>query len=205
MKKATFSTIVLLMISLTVAAQKKGDVEFGFNIGYNNFTITDENYEPSNGSGFNFGGFIDYYFSNSWSIKGKLIYDQKGWDDSPVGDLGGIAYITDYDLNYLTVPVMVNWHFGKKRNWFLEAGPYVGFLLKAEEVRNGTDITDRFSSNDFGLTLGAGIKFPLNDQWKLFFELEGQGGLNDIFKENSYTEVYNRRASINIGLNYLFK
>ena len=30
----------------------------------------------------NFGGAIEHYFSDRWSIKGKLIYDLKGWNNN---------------------------------------------------------------------------------------------------------------------------
>jgi len=47
-------------------------------------------------------------------LKGKLIYDQKGWDNDVILDSNtGDYYPTNYDVNYLTVPVMANWHFGK--------------------------------------------------------------------------------------------
>ncbi len=205
MKNFALTIIVLLGFSLTVSAQKKGDVEFGLNVGYNNSTVSDSEYAADSGSGFNFGGSMDYYFSNSWSIKGKLIYDQKGWDNGYIEDSDGFAYTTDFNLNYLTIPVMANWHFGNKKNWYLEFGPYMGFLLNAEDVRFGTDVTDGFNSNDFGLALGIGVKIPLNDKLKLFFEYEGQSGLKDIFKVNDYSAVTNSRSSFNVGLNFLLK
>lgn len=205
MKKIVAAVVIVLGLSSSVSAQKKGDVEFGVNIGYNSSTVSESDYAADNGSGFNFGGSMDYYFSNTWSIKGKLIYDQKGWDNGYIEDGEGFAYNTDFNLNYLTVPVMANWHFGNKKNWFLEFGPYVGFLLNAEDVRFGTDVTDGFNSNDFGLAFGIGVKIPLNDKFKLFFEYEGQGGLKDIFKDNYSSSVTNSRSSINVGLNFLLK
>jgi hypothetical protein len=40
-------------------------------------------------------------------------------------DPGLPAYVeTDFDLEYLTIPIMV-WHFGS--NWYLNFGPYTGF------------------------------------------------------------------------------
>lgn len=205
MKKIALTLIIALGLTTSISAQKKGDLEFGFNIGYNNSTVSDT-YESSDaGAGLNIGGSMDYYFSNSWSIKTKLIYDQKGWDNGYIQDNGGFAFVTDYNLNYLTVPVMANWHFGSNKNWFLEFGPYVGFLLNAEETRFGTDVTDFFNTTDFGLALGIGVKIPLNDKLKLFFEYEGQGGVNDILQQNDYSAVTNSRSSINVGLNFLLK
>lgn len=204
MKKLASTIIVLFGFSLVVSAQKKGDVEFGLNVGYNASTVSDSYYAADSGSGYNFGGSLDYYFSNSWSIKGKLIYDQKGWDNGYIEDNSG-SYNTDFNLNYLTVPVMANWHFGNTRNWYLEFGPYFGFLLNAEEERFGTDVSDGFNKNDMGLAYGIGVKIPLNNKLKLFFEYEGQSGFNDIFQENDYSAVTNSRSSFNIGLNFLMK
>jgi opacity protein-like surface antigen len=204
MKNCAFTIMVLLGLSTSVFAQKKGDVEFGVNIGYNNSSVSDSYDSSDTGSGFNLGGSMDYYFSNSWSVKTKLIYDRKGWDNGFIEDEFG-STITDFNLDYLTVPVMASWHFGNKRNWFLEFGPYVGFLLNAEETRFGTDVTDSFNETDFGLALGIGVKIPINDKLKLFFEYEGQGGLVDIFKQNDYSAVTNSRSSINVGLNFLLK
>jgi hypothetical protein len=54
------------MASYIVSAQKKGDVEFGFNIGYNSSSASDDdNNSTDTGSGLNVGGSIDYYFSNT--------------------------------------------------------------------------------------------------------------------------------------------
>lgn len=205
MKNIVLSVIALLGISSSISAQKKGDVEFGVNIGYNNSSVSDSYESSDSGTGFNFGGSMDYYFSDTWSIKGKLIYDQKGWDNGVIVDDDGFEYITDFNLNYLTVPIMANWHFGNKKNWYLEFGPYFGFLMNAEETRFGTDLTEAFNSNDFGLALGLGVKIPVSDKLKLFFEFDGQGGFNDIFQQNDYDAVTNSRSSLNVGLNFLLK
>ncbi|MGL2966234.1 porin family protein [Flavobacterium sp. XGLA_31] len=206
MRKTIFTIILALGITTISSAQKKGDVEFGLNIGYNSSSVSNSRETSDSKSGFNFGGSADYYFSRAWSIKGKLIYDQKGWDNGFIEDSQtGFQYNTDYRLNYLTIPIMANWHFGNDRNWYLQFGPYMGFLLSAEETRFGTDVKKAFNTNDFGLTLGIGVKIPVSDKVKLFFEFDGQGGVDDIFKQNDYSAVTNSRTSINFGANFLLK
>ncbi|MFN4027158.1 MAG: porin family protein [Flavobacterium sp.] len=205
MKRILLVTVFALGLTTVVFAQKKGVVEFGINVGFNNSTVSNSDVSADTAYGFNIGGSMDYYFSDRWSIKGKLIYDQKGWDNGFIEDSNGFDYVTDFNINYLTVPVMANWHFGRKRNWFLEFGPYMGFLLNAEDVRFGTDVTDSFNSTDFGLSLGIGVKIPVSDKLKLFFEYEGQGGMSDIFKVNEFSRVTNSRSSFNVGLNFLLK
>lgn len=205
MKRILLVTVFALGLTTVVFAQKKGVVEFGINVGFNNSTVSNSDVSADTAYGFNIGGSMDYYFSDRWSIKGKLIYDQKGWDNGFIEDSNGFDYVTDFNINYLTVPVMANWHFGRKRNWFLEFGPYMGFLLNAEDVRFGTNVTDSFNSTDFGLSLGIGVKIPVSDKLKLFFEYEGQGGMSDIFKVNEFSRVTNSRSSFNVGLNFLLK
>ncbi len=204
MKKLFLAILLALGFVSVTSAQQKGDVEFGVNAGFNYSTVTTSYFQADTGFGFNFGVSADYYFSDRWSLKTKVIYDQKGWNNGFYEDETGF-YPADYNLNYVTVPVMANWHFGGKRNWYLNFGPYAGFLMSAKENSNDTDVKDAFNSTDFGIAYGIGVKVPVSDKLKLFFEFEGQGGLTDIFKENEDAAVTNGRGSFNVGLNFLLK
>jgi opacity protein-like surface antigen len=212
MKKLFITALFVLgLSSTTFAQQSKGDVEFGFNLGYNFSTVSNSEGESTDpGSGINLGASADYYFSDRWSIKGKLIYDQKGWnngfvDYSLISNDPVASYRTDFNLNYLTVPVMANWHFGSKRNWYLNFGPYAGFLLSANETARDKDVTDGFNSTDFGLALGIGVKIPVTDKLKISLEYDDQTGFSDVFKISSGSAVRNSRGSFNIGVNFLLK
>jgi opacity protein-like surface antigen len=205
MRKLIIATLLVGGFSTATFAQGKGAVEYGFNAGYNISTVVSSEDNADSGNGFNVGFAADFYFSDRWSIKGKLIYDQKGWDNDVITDLDtGNTYDTNYNLNYLTVPVMANWHFGKKRNWYLDFGPYVGFLMSAEDTRFGADVKDYFNSTDFGLSYGIGVKIPLNNKVKLSLEYEEQTGFSNVFKNATYN-VTNSRSSFNVGLNFLMK
>jgi opacity protein-like surface antigen len=197
MKKVIISVLCFFgFVSTSFSQQKKGDVEFGFGIGYNSSTVSDSDGDsPGAIGGFNFGGSADYYFSNRWSLKGKLIYDQKGWED--------LGY--EFKTDYLTIPVMANWHFAKKRNWYLHFGPYVGFLLSAKEADTDIDIKDYINSTDFGLAYGIGVKIPVSDKLKLFIEYDGQGGFTDMNKDfyEIDSSISTSRSSFNVGLNFM--
>lgn len=206
MKKIVVTLLVVLGFSSLISAQKKGDVEFGVNIGLNNSTGSGNGGDFDSGLGMNVGGSIDYYFSSDWSIKAKLIYDQKGWDNDYIEDVNtGIVYPTDVNLNYLTVPVTAGWHFGNKKNWYLNFGLYMGFLMDATETRFDSDLKEYFNENDFGLAFGIGVKVPVSNKVKIFFEYDGQGGFNDVFKTYPNSDVTNTRSSLNVGLNFLMK
>ena len=95
---------------------------------------------------------------------------------------------------------MANWHFGSNLNWYLNLGPYIGFLVGAEDSELGLDLKDGFNSTDFGLAFGIGYKFEIDDTIKLYFEYDGQSGLSDIFKVNTGDAIRNGRSSINVGV-----
>lgn len=206
MKKLFITSILALGLTNSSLAQGKGDVEFGINIGFNSSTVVVSNsiFQPDSGQGLNIGFAADYFFSDRWSIKGKLIYDQKGWDNGSFEDENGY-YITDYNLNYLTVPVMANWHFGSKRNWYLNFGPYVGFLMSAKETAGDVDVKEAFNTTDFGLALGIGVKIPVSDKLKISIEYDGQGGFSDVFKDSNGYRIQNSRNSFNVGINFMMK
>ena len=206
-----FTTTILTLVFISISsAQDKGDIEFGVNIGYNGSRaqVSRSYFDLDSGQGLNVGVSADYYFSNRWSIKGKIIYDQKGWDnDFSYGIVP--AYPNnprvDINLNYITIPVMANWHFGNTRNWYLNFGPYAGFLLSANETHGKGDIKEFFNTNDFGLAVGIGVKIPVSDKLKVNLEYEGQGGLTEVFKQNEAYRGTNLRYSLNVGLNFLLK
>ncbi|MCX2483724.1 porin family protein [Pedobacter sp. MR2016-24] len=194
-------TILLVAASCSTAfSQEKGNFEYGFNVGLNLSTVTSgTNNNSDSRVGFNAGAFGDYFFSDRWSIKAKLTYDQKGWNSGYFINEDD-SFLTDYHFDYLTVPVMANWHFGKKRNWYLNFGPYVGFLMSAKESRFGIDIKELTQSIDAGLALGIGVKIPVSDKIKIVLESDGQSGLTDTFKNNTGNSIRNSRSSLNAGL-----
>jgi opacity protein-like surface antigen len=215
MKKILTSLLILSGIYSVSFAQTKNTAEFGVNIGYNQAYITEgPNLNTASISGFNAGVSVEYYFSDSWGIKGKLTYDQKGLGNGYLEfyDNNGNStevYGVNYHLNYLTIPVMADWHFGRMRNWYLNFGPYVGVLLNATESSNsGVDIKSGINTTDFGLALGIGVKFPISNSAKLFIETDGQAGVTNVFKNNDFQTgqgSQNVRSSINFGILFPLK
>jgi hypothetical protein len=194
--------IILLSIgsSLTAFSQEKGSFQFGVVAGLNGSTVTSGSVTNSSyRTGFNAGATGDYFFSDRWSIKAKVSFDQKGWNDGYISVDDGPNVGTDYKLDYLTIPVMANWHFGKTRNWYLNFGPYAGILLSAKETALKMDLKNFMQSTDVGLAFGIGVKIPVAQRVKILLELDGQSGFTNVFKE-SQNKVQNVRSSINTGL-----
>ena len=202
MKKQLLITVFAIFGLLTTNAQDKGGFELGLGLGVNisNVSTIDGQENASSKTSINAGASGEYYFSDRWGVKTKLIYDSKGWAEGYILDQNNMVTITDFKLNYLTVPVMANWHFGSNRNWYLNFGPYIGFLISAEDSELGLDLKDGFKSTDFGAAFGIGHKIKVADNIKLFIEYDAQSGFSDIFEENAGEAIRNGRSSFNIGV-----
>jgi len=205
--KKLFTTLAIVLgcYSLTFA-QQKGSVEFGANIGYNN-SYVNETYSNQSSDligGLNTGIFVDSYFSSDWSLKVEVNYDQKGWGNGFYTDPNGNNYDgVNFRLNYITIPVMASWHFGYTRNWYVHFGPYIGILTGAKETTDDIDVKPIFNTVDAGIDLGLGVKIPISNRARIFFEYDGQAGLTDIFKDNGdYSSVQTLRSSINAGISF---
>lgn len=212
MKKITYLIISLITASTTALAQGKGNVEFTFGAGLNTSNVSSYYDNSDYNISYNAEAGADYYFSESWSIKAKVIYDKKGWDngfifiESDTPGLPSDSYRTDYNLDYITVPLMANWHFGRTKNWYLNFGPYVGFLLNAEDTTFNFDLTEGFNNTDAGLAFGIGVKIPVSEYLKIFIEYDGQSGFTEIFNEvdgNNSATITNSRGAFNVGINFM--
>lgn len=203
MKRLLVINTAFAFAFLSVTAQDSGDFELGGNLGLNFATVAtiDNDLSANSRIGFNIGATGEYYFSDRWGIKARLTYDSKGWADGFfTNDDTGESFDTDYILNYLTIPVMANWHFGRSRNWYLHFGPYIGILASAKDSELGLDVKDAFQSTDLGLALGIGTIFRINDKTRLFLEFDGQSGLTEIFVDNSGEMLRNSRSALNFGV-----
>lgn len=208
MKKLASIVLCLLCVVLSGNAQEKGKIEFGGSAGLNYSTIGTRNKSSDGSISFNLAASADYYFSDRWSVRAKLIYDRKGWDNAfystyDEATLTTYSEKTDVNLNYFTIPVEAKWHFGRKRNWYLHLGPYAGFLLNSKAKDLDLDTTDEFRTADFGIAFGGGVKFPISEKLKIFVEYDEQTGLSEIFEKNSNSRMTNARLSLNVGVNFL--
>lgn len=208
MKRALITAITVLGFVFTSSAQDKGKLELGLHVGLNSSNIS-TGYDSADPSiSFNLGASADYYFSDRWSLKAKFIYDRKGWDNdfilvSDQFDPVNRYARTDINLDYLTIPVMAGWHFGSKRNWYINFGPYIGFLMNAKDTTLDSDLKDSFNKVDGGIAFGIGVKIPVSNKIKFFIEYEGQGGISEVFKYNEDDQITNARSSFNVGINFL--
>jgi opacity protein-like surface antigen len=165
---------------------------------------------------FGSGGFIfQYNFKNFLSLKTGISYQRKGYqlkDLSYTDNIGnpiGTATASSR-LDYLTFPILVKASFGKKVNFFLNAGPYVGYLLqKTDRMKfNGSTTTDQadlgtagYNRWDFGIAGGIGIAIPIRTFWVISVEARNYSGLVDI-AQSSNTKWLTNTTDLRVGVAY---
>jgi Outer membrane protein beta-barrel domain len=193
----------------------------------------------------NFGGYVEWGVKRRFSVVTEVDYAPQGGKrngvqpiTSPIPGLpplpAGSYYFADFKntakLNYLEVPVLFKYRWGKGSHtgFYVNAGPYFGFLLKATQVTSGTssvftsktrtplpfpfpaipfdaktDVTASLHRFNFGVAGGGGITFPSADNY-FFIDVRASYGLTTLQK-NTITDGKSRTGNLVISFGYAFK
>ena len=157
LQKLTLIIFVVIIGIFDVNAQKQEGLEIGTNIGISLAGVV----APGEGNTetivtYNNGVSGEYYFSDRWGAKLKVIWDNKGYSNGTIIDKNGNKITTDINLNYITIPLMANCHFSKHRRWYLSFGPYLGLLTSAKDSELREDIKNQMNGFDYGYALCIG-------------------------------------------------
>ncbi|WJS94971.1 PorT family protein [Flavobacterium johnsoniae] len=151
MKKNILSALVVMAFCYA-NAQGTGS-RFGIKGGINFPNNSSDFHENENLMGYQVGIFSEIKTDERFGIQPELLYSTHGVKNKFVND--GIAYDNEVKLSYLNLPILAKYFVIQGLS--VQAGPQVGFLMKAEE--NGVNITDHTKTIDFGLNFGIGINF----------------------------------------------
>jgi hypothetical protein len=189
MKKVLLSAVAILAFGFVNAqTREKGTIELIPQIGYSSANYYgEENLNNSSLSTVTFGVGADYFFNNRWSLRSGLHYQTMGSE---------ITSNYEEKLNYLTIPVNANWHFGSTRKWNLNFGPSFGFLMSAKG--GGEDIKDLANTFQVGLAYGIGYKIQVNEKFSILIDFQGMSGLSEVPKDSDYT-IKNAYSAFNVG------
>jgi hypothetical protein len=194
-------------------------VKFGLDGGVNFADLG--NVDPSDSkANFNLGFYFDILIqeNTNWYLHtGVLVKSpmgSKGLDvyslDDPGLDSVFAGGTIDRQLRYFNVPLLVRYKFGNQ--FFIEAGPMLGLLSKANdvfynEVNEEEDlsfrnkVTDQYKRFDAGIQ--AGVGYHLMKGTGMNFGVRYYQGFMDIMKDNAGNPMKNQSwylfASIPIG------
>ncbi|MDF3029036.1 MAG: hypothetical protein K0S23_3343 [Fluviicola sp.] len=166
---------------------------------------------------FGSGGFIfQYNCKNFLSFKTGVSYQRKGFQLKDIlftdanGNQIGTGEISSR-LDYLTFPILVKASFGKKVQFFVNAGPYAGFLLaKTDRTTLNTSESEQVFKDhslnglnrwDFGIAGGIGIAIPIRTYWVISAEVRNYSGILDI-ATSSNTQWRTNTTDLRIGVAY---
>lgn len=171
MKKIILSILAVAAFG-TANAQ---DIKFGVKAGANFSNFTGDA-DADGRTGFYVGGLADFTISEKFHVQPELLYSMEGAKDG--------------ELDFLKIPVMAKYYVMDGLN--IQAGPFVGFKINAEEF------TDEFTKSlDFGLGFGAAYELEKG----LFFDARYNLGLSNI---SDVDGVDVGTSAFQIGLGYRF-
>ncbi len=164
------------------------------------------------------GVYLDIPLKRNLSLKTYGSYETKGkfLENEKVETLSAgeneVTTTTLYKRNvknsYLVVPVLLKYAWPSRTTYFIQGGPYAGFLLKSNtagssivtELSGNSAYTDAYNfeedskhqtnSVDYGLMVGGGVEFYWTSNSYIFVEMNAGLGLRKIDKlyNNEYEE-----------------
>lgn len=163
MKKLLLISFVVVVLAATAQAQ-----DFGVQVGANFANVSGDDTFDQTDSKFNFtfGVFGEFKMADKFGIQPELIFSGQGFKYK-ADDGNGNTIEFKQKMSYVNVPVLGNYYLSD--NFYLQGGPYLGFLTSAEVNVSGTlglssqfglgdgDNKDAYKSTDFGAMVGLGM------------------------------------------------
>jgi hypothetical protein len=181
--KFLISLLTVILITSAAIAQHtgspKGHVNLGFKGGVNLYKINnDNNTKFDKVTGYHFGLLGHIHFNNQWAIQPELVYSNQG------------AMYSDnkYNLDYINVPIILQYMFNN--GFRLQAGPQLGFLVRAE---------NKDELNPIDLSVGFGMSYVV-PATGLGFDVRYNHGFSNINKNNA---IESTNSGFQLGLFYI--
>ncbi|MBL7847567.1 MAG: PorT family protein [Cyclobacteriaceae bacterium] len=186
---------VLILVGLLAFCTMAQAQSFGGKLGINMASISGST-DATSKIVFHGGLWALFKPTDKFGIMPEVVYSSQG-----CGIKGSSAKV---NLSYINVPLMFNYYFNE--NFFMQAGPQVGFLMSAnlEDTGGNTDIKQYMTSTDISIGIGAGgqwDKFLLNARYNI--------GMNDVISDAAYKAAVGLSGTltnsvIQISLGYKF-
>ncbi len=194
MKKTLLSIFVFTIASCAIAQTEDAfhhHTGFGLKVGANGANIMSNQGDFDPMLGINAGGLAHLHLAKHFAIQPEVVYSGQGGLYNTLGK--------DYKINlqYLNVPILFQIMFGSGLR--IEAGPQLGFMLKAKVAQSSDDaltVDDSFKSTDVGIAFGLSKLFETGFGLDVRYNM----GITDI--SNSSADMKN--GVVQAGIFFLF-
>ncbi|MBF4470170.1 porin family protein [Flavobacterium sp. HJJ] len=227
-----FLSILFLLISLLNYSQNS-KIKFGIQGGlnYSNFRGYDipaniSSYYSENPAFAFLGGLnFEYQIKEKLSLKLEFNYERKSQKSkttletinvnvNPDPISGGFDELrSKRNHDYLVLPIMIKYNFSNKNSFFVNGGPFIGYLLKSNLVESlylnrsvkesqTTETTNSYNKTDFGLSIGFGKTIEINERNSIFIEIRENLGLAKSSKNKIWGDGEAKTNSLNLIIGY---
>lgn len=229
MRELLLSILFLLTSFLNYSQDSK--IKYGIQAGLNysdlrGYDIPDGlDFFYSDSPAFAFLGGInfEYQIKEKLSLKLELNYERKSQklhtkykniNEAPVIDdeIDEFEVKAKRNYDYLVLPLMVKYNFGNKNSFYVNGGPFIGYLLKSnlkdKVYDNGSmesqtaETTNNNNTTDFGLSIGLGKSIKINEKNSIFIEIRENLGLYNISKYKVWGNGEVKTNSLNLIVGY---
>lgn len=187
MKHFVFITLFAITPIALFAQQSKFDIGVGG--GLNMTSLHGEDLKRYFDWQYSYTGGVQlkYSFTQALSLVGNISYESKGSKGKNLklideeGKSLGSTYNFKFTYEYITIPLLFRYQT-INTPFFVNAGPYMGYLLKYTESYKDIEVdrTKDMQQFDLGVSLGVGLSYPVSDRWSISFELRNNLGLTNV-------------------------
>jgi len=219
MKKCSAIILIFIGLAFYTTYGQTSKFEFGLEggpslISLRGNDIIDDLNDPT--IGFTGGLFFQYNFNKIIALRTNLAYERKGsivkqqTYDSSSNSYWDVK--TNLNFDYLTLPLLNRAPFGNRVLFFVNTGPYLGYLLKQTYVESGENIptktlvaTSSFKKFDLGVSAGLGLLVPIKQNLAFSLEARNNLGLYDISATPIINDGSVKTNSTNLLLGIVYK
>lgn len=198
-KGLVFLTLLFNSTSLKAQEGFEYGVKFGLNLAD---LITDES-KISPRPTFHLGAELEYRLDNQWGLQTELVYNRLGNVRRGTNE-AGVKFDNTLALDYINIPVLVNYYISE--GLYINAGPQVGFLVRADQEETlGFDSTrqsvaSKYNSIDFSGVFSVGYL----TEWGFNVGLRYQLGFIDVLEEDLEYTSQQRHSVLQLYMSLRF-
>ena len=152
-----------------------------------------------------FGLTLSYPLTNRWTLSTGLVYTRL--NSQFVNVLSGTPITTDQRLDYLGVPLNMQYHVLKGKGWkvYATAGAQIDWNIRAKRNTEGVDVNARNDHPQWSLAGGIGIEYDIIPLVGIYAEpglryyLKNDSKVDNFFKDQPFNWTLQIGIRLNLG------